>query len=314
MLLERPGDLVSREELKARLWPADTFGDFDHGINKAINKLRDALNDSAPNPRYIETVARRGYRFVAEVTVRADNVGIEEGGDMSIVPKGRFRAGALLFALVFSGATPSGAAGPATWVRLTPSALSPRYGATTVVYRGVRALHLETADADRSFVPEVKTSPFRTGTIDVDVAARPNSTADPTARGFAGVVFGVRKDGGFEGFYIRTKNGRAPDQEHRNHATQYISEPEWGWKRLRTTYPSRYEAYVDLVPGAWTHLHVDVGSRVARLYVNHAAQPTLIATRILGGAPSSRGEIGLFFGPRTEANFAHLVVVRDKRS
>jgi TolB-like protein/DNA-binding winged helix-turn-helix (wHTH) protein/Flp pilus assembly protein TadD len=68
MLLEHPGDLVTREELKARLWPADSFGDFDHGINKAINKLRDALNDSAPNPRYIETVARRGYRFIADVT------------------------------------------------------------------------------------------------------------------------------------------------------------------------------------------------------------------------------------------------------
>jgi TolB-like protein/DNA-binding winged helix-turn-helix (wHTH) protein/Tfp pilus assembly protein PilF len=71
MLLEHPGDLVSREDLKARLWKADTLGDFDHGINKAINKLREALNDSALNPRYVQTVSRRGYRFIAEVT-RAD--------------------------------------------------------------------------------------------------------------------------------------------------------------------------------------------------------------------------------------------------
>jgi TolB-like protein/DNA-binding winged helix-turn-helix (wHTH) protein/Tfp pilus assembly protein PilF len=68
MLLEHPGDLVTREDLKARLWSAETFGDFDHGINKAINKLREALNDSAQRPRFIETVARRGYRFVGEVT------------------------------------------------------------------------------------------------------------------------------------------------------------------------------------------------------------------------------------------------------
>ena len=228
--------------------------------------------------------------------------------------KVRFGAGALLGALALAGAEPSWAAEGATRVKLTPSALAPRYGATSVVYRGVRALHLETADADRSFVPQVKTAPFHTGTIDVDVAARPNSTADATARGFAGIVFGTRKDGGFECFYIRTKNGRAPDQEHRNHATQYVSEPEWGWRKLRTTHPSRYEAYVDLVPGAWTHLHVDVGPHEARLYVNHAAQPTLIAWRIIGGAQSSGGEIGLFYGPRTEANFAHLVVVRDTRS
>jgi TolB-like protein/DNA-binding winged helix-turn-helix (wHTH) protein len=68
MLVEHRGAIVSREELKAKLWPADSFGDFDHGLNKAINKIRGALSDSALNPRYIETVARRGYRFIAPVT------------------------------------------------------------------------------------------------------------------------------------------------------------------------------------------------------------------------------------------------------
>jgi TolB-like protein/DNA-binding winged helix-turn-helix (wHTH) protein len=66
-LLEHPGDLVTREDLKRKLWPAETFGDFDHGLNKAINKIRDALGDSAPNPRYVETEARRGYRFIGAV-------------------------------------------------------------------------------------------------------------------------------------------------------------------------------------------------------------------------------------------------------
>lgn len=67
MLLEHPGEVVSREELQRMLWPADTFVDFDHGLNKAINKIREALGDSADSPRYVETVARRGYRFLAEV-------------------------------------------------------------------------------------------------------------------------------------------------------------------------------------------------------------------------------------------------------
>jgi TolB-like protein/DNA-binding winged helix-turn-helix (wHTH) protein/Flp pilus assembly protein TadD len=67
MLLEHPGEVVTREELQKTLWPADTFVNFDHGLNKAINKLRDALGDSAESPRFVETVARRGYRFVAEV-------------------------------------------------------------------------------------------------------------------------------------------------------------------------------------------------------------------------------------------------------
>src|SRR4051812_41367421 len=61
MLLARPGELVTREELRQKLWPADTFVDFDHSLNTAINKLRDALGDSAGDPRYIETLARRGY-------------------------------------------------------------------------------------------------------------------------------------------------------------------------------------------------------------------------------------------------------------
>ena len=67
MLLERPGEIVTREELRSRLWPADTFVDFDHGVNKAVNRIREALGDSATSPRFVETVARRGYRFIADV-------------------------------------------------------------------------------------------------------------------------------------------------------------------------------------------------------------------------------------------------------
>lgn len=69
MLLEHPGQVVGREELQKKLWPADTFVDFDHGLNKAINKIREALGDSAESPRFVETVARRGYRFLADVRV-----------------------------------------------------------------------------------------------------------------------------------------------------------------------------------------------------------------------------------------------------
>jgi TolB-like protein/DNA-binding winged helix-turn-helix (wHTH) protein/Flp pilus assembly protein TadD len=67
MLLEKPGGIVTREELQRRLWPADTFVDFDHSLNSAIKKLREALGDQAENPRFIETLHRRGYRFIAPV-------------------------------------------------------------------------------------------------------------------------------------------------------------------------------------------------------------------------------------------------------
>lgn len=66
-LLERPREVVTREELRLRLWPQDTFVDFDHGLNTAMAKLRDVLGDSAASPRYIETIAKRGYRFLGDV-------------------------------------------------------------------------------------------------------------------------------------------------------------------------------------------------------------------------------------------------------
>src|ERR1700719_1424362 len=67
LLLEHPGQMVTREELGRRLWPADTFVDFEHGLNAAVNRLREALGDSAEQPRFIETIPRRGYKFIAQV-------------------------------------------------------------------------------------------------------------------------------------------------------------------------------------------------------------------------------------------------------
>jgi TolB-like protein/DNA-binding winged helix-turn-helix (wHTH) protein/Flp pilus assembly protein TadD len=69
ILLEHRGDVVTREELQKTLWPGDTFVDFDHGLNKAVNKIRQALGDSAENPRFVETLGRRGYRFIADVVI-----------------------------------------------------------------------------------------------------------------------------------------------------------------------------------------------------------------------------------------------------
>ena len=76
-LLERPGELVTREELRSKLWPSDTFVDFDHGLNAAIKRLRDALGESANAPVFIETMARRGYRFIAPVDGGSTASGIE---------------------------------------------------------------------------------------------------------------------------------------------------------------------------------------------------------------------------------------------
>src|SRR5262245_20000399 len=72
MLLGRPGQVVTREEIQKKLWPDGTFVDFDHSLNTAINRIREALGDSAENPRFVETLARRGYRFISPVEGASD--------------------------------------------------------------------------------------------------------------------------------------------------------------------------------------------------------------------------------------------------
>src|SRR6202171_2884391 len=99
-LLQRPGELVSREELRSRIWPADTFVDFDNSLNTSINKLREALGDSAESPRFIETLPRRGYRFIAPVSSvdgKAKDVAASRGWKLAVL------LGALTAAAVAGG-------------------------------------------------------------------------------------------------------------------------------------------------------------------------------------------------------------------
>jgi DNA-binding winged helix-turn-helix (wHTH) protein len=97
MLLERPGELVTREEIASALWPDGTFVDFEHGVNSAMNRIREALGDSAANPRFVETLARRGYRFIAPVEPVATDGGsavateTESGPTLAVEPPPAFR-------------------------------------------------------------------------------------------------------------------------------------------------------------------------------------------------------------------------------
>ena len=86
LLLEHPGDVVTREELRQKLWPGDTFVDFDTGLNSAVKKLRDALCDSAEEPRYIETLPRRGYRFIAQVQNGDSSTAVAPVESLAVIP------------------------------------------------------------------------------------------------------------------------------------------------------------------------------------------------------------------------------------
>ena len=178
-----------------------------------------------------------------------------------------------------------------------------------VTYKGQKALQLAPANNDDNGqqVALVKELDFKDGTIEVDLAGLLGPGASDTARGFVGVAFRSSPNAAaLDCFYLRPTNGRADDQLRRNHSTQYVSEPDYPWQRLRTETPGVYESYVDLETGGWTHVKIEVTGVRARLYVNGASQPTLIVNDLKRGMIS--GRIGLWVGPGTEAYFRNLSV------
>ena len=187
-----------------------------------------------------------------------------------------------------------------------------------VSYQGRKAIQVLSApDADAAWAKEhagtgggivvVPGITFHAGTIEIDVAGKPGQGAPSDARGFVGLAFHVSPDvSRYEYVYIRPTNGRADDQLRRNHSTQYSSHPDFEWLRLRTESPGKYESYVDLVPGEWTKLRIEVNGTKMRLYVNGASQPTLMVDDLKMG--DAEGALALWVGVGTEAYFANLHV------
>ncbi len=166
----------------------------------------------------------------------------------------------------------------------------------------LRATALENAPGlDRLVV--LDTPAFGDGVIEAWISGAPSATASATARGFVGVAFRVRDEDRLEAIYLRPTNGRADDQLRRNHAVQYISHPDHTWERLRAEAPAKYETYVDLVPGRWTHVRIVVKGSRAQLHVDGAEQPTLIVGDLKHGA-DARGAVALWIGPGTLAQFS----------
>jgi len=149
---------------------------------------------------------------------------------------------------------------------------------------------------------------FSNGVIELESAGAPAPGAGEGARGFVGIAFRLQQDKQtYDAFYLRPTNGRADDQERRNHSTQYVSLPEWPWFRLRKEAPSKYESYVDLVPGEWTKIRIEVRGSQARLYVHGNEQPALIVNDVKSGA-HAKGAVALWLEPGTVAHFRNLTV------
>ncbi|MBS1858457.1 MAG: hypothetical protein JST11_24015 [Acidobacteria bacterium] len=178
-----------------------------------------------------------------------------------------------------------------------------------VTYRGRSAVHLTQTpgnETNETFAV-VAGSEFGDGSIEADLAGAPVAGTFQAARGFIGIAFRIAEDAKkFELLYLRPTNGRAPDQLRRNHSTQYVSFPDWPWDRTRAATPGLYESYVDLEPGAWTHVKITVAGTKAALYVHNAEQPCLIVNDLKLGA--GKGLAGLWIGPGTDGYFANLRV------
>jgi Tol biopolymer transport system component/DNA-binding winged helix-turn-helix (wHTH) protein len=136
-LLEKPGSLVTREELRCRLWPADTFVDFDTGLNSAVKRLREVLGDSADVPRYIETIPRRGYRFIAPLNGKQPEVAEGAGKSVGWFSLAQVTGGALALLMA------AGAGAFVVWLR-SPLPAPQITGSTRLTWDGLAKDHLKT--------------------------------------------------------------------------------------------------------------------------------------------------------------------------
>lgn len=184
-----------------------------------------------------------------------------------------------------------------------------------VTYKGRKALRVTDAApsnvADGIQLVILNKTDFQDGVIEIELTGEPAANAGEGARGFVGLAFRVNLDAAedaakYECFYLRPTNGRADDQVRRNHSTQYISYPDFPWQRLRKEFPEKYESYVDVVPGEWTKIKIEVRGDKARLYVHDAPQPVLVVNDLKQG--QSRGQIALWVGAGTVAHFSNLRV------
>jgi hypothetical protein len=232
---------------------------------------------------------------------------------------------ALAFLLVAGGAAATGGAGTQGSTLLLnsmdglelqgisePGADPVKIQAEVASYHERRAVRVVNVEGQRVQTGEVvlalvKTSDFKDGTIEAEVAGVPRQGAPPGTRGFVGIAFHVQDHGSrYEAFYLRMTNGRADDQLQRNHSAQYVSHPDFPWRRLRDENPGKYESYVDLVAGAWTRIRIVVSGNKAQLYVNGADQPCLIVNDLKLG--DAHGQVALWTGSDTEAHFSNLTI------
>ena len=183
--------------------------------------------------------------------------------------------------------------------------------ADAVEYKGRKAVRLTKPEGDDAGVAFLNGTRFRDGTIEVDLATKVVAPPGVRRPGFTGIAFRTRSDAQhYELFYLRPGNSHAEDQAMRNHSVQYVSEPGFGWEKLRRQWPFIYESWTDLELDEWTKVKIEVRGRRASLYVNGAPTPSMIVDGLKG--EDLDGAIALWSYSGEESYFSNLKITPAK--
>src|SRR5208283_1636750 len=190
-------------------------------------------------------------------------------------------------------------------LRDTTGLIAPKVKAEAVRYLGRESVRITVDGDDRDGLALLPGTDFQDGVIEADIALKITTPPGVRYPGFIGIAFRVRPDASrYELFYVRPGNSDAPDQSMRNHAVQYVSEPDFGWYRLRREWPCVYESHAELAPETWTKVRIEVAGRAAKLYTNGSAKPSLVVDGLKG--EDLHGAVGLWSFTDEEAYFSNV--------
>jgi hypothetical protein len=190
-------------------------------------------------------------------------------------------------------------------LRDTAGLIAPKVKAEAVNYLGRKSVRITMDGDDRDGLALLPGTDFQDGVIEADIALKTTVPRGVRYPGFVGIAFRVRPDAShYELFYLRPGNSEAPDQAMRNHAVQYVSEPDFGWYRLRREWPWVYESHAELAMETWTKVRIEVAGRAAKLYLNGSAKPSLVVDGLKG--EDLHGAVGLWAFTGEEAYFSNV--------
>jgi hypothetical protein len=190
-------------------------------------------------------------------------------------------------------------------LRDTAGLVASQVKAEAVKFLGRECVRITVAGEDRAGLALLPGTDFQDGTIEGDIALKITTPPGVRYPGFVGIAFRARPDAShYELFYLRPGNSEAADQAMRNHAVQYVSEPDFGWYRLRREWPWVYESHAELAMETWTKVRIEVAGRGAKLYLNGSAKPSLVVDGLKG--EDLHGAVGLWGFTDEEAYFSNV--------